>query len=195
MPAEKRELVDYARTQHKCSLRQACLLFSLSTSVYYYKAKRNPQDDLIEQELQTLADRHRGWGFWMMFHYLRLNSYNWNHKRVYRVYTQMKLNLRRKYKQRIPSRIKQPLVQPLYPNMHWSMDFMSDSLFVGRPFRSFNVIDDYNREALNITLDTSLPSVRVIRELEQLIEWRGKPEQIRVDNGPEFIAAKMSAWC
>ena len=72
---------------------------------------------------------------------------------------------------------------------------MSDSLFVGRPFRSFNVIDDFNREALNITLDTSLPSVRVIRELEQLIEWRGKPEQIRVDNGPEFIAAKMSAWC
>jgi len=62
-PAEKRELVDYARTQHKCSLRQACLLFSLSTSVYYYKAKRSPQDDLIEQELQTLADRHRGWGF------------------------------------------------------------------------------------------------------------------------------------
>ena len=79
--------------------------------------------------------------------------------------------------------------------MHWSMDFMSDSLFVGRPFRSFHVIDDFNREALNITLDRSLPSVRVIRELEQLIEWRGKPEQIRVDNGPEFIAAKMSAWC
>ena len=72
---------------------------------------------------------------------------------------------------------------------------MSDSLFVGQPFRSFNVIDDYNREALNITLDTSLPSVRVIRELEQLIEWRGKPEQFRVDNGPECIAAKMSAWC
>ena len=71
---------------------------------------------------------------------------------------------------------------------------MSDSLFVGRPFRSFNVIDDFNREALNITLDTSLPSVRVIRELEQLIEWRRKPEQIRVDNGPECIAAKMSAW-
>lgn len=72
---------------------------------------------------------------------------------------------------------------------------MSDSLMVGRTFRSFNIIDDYNREALNITLDTSITSVRVIRELEDVIAWRGKPEQIRVDNGPEFIAEVLQQWC
>jgi putative transposase len=187
--------VDYARTQHKLSLRQACVLFALSTSVYYYQAKRNPEGLLIEDQLRIMADKHRSWGFWMMFYHLRMNLYKWNHKRVYRVYTQMRLNLRRKYKQRLPSRIKQPLVQPLYPNMNWSMDFMSDSLIVGRPFRSFNVIDDFNREVLSITLDTSLSSERIIRELSQLIEWRGKPERIRVDNGPEFISQAMARWC
>jgi putative transposase len=194
-PAEKRELVDYARNEYRMSLRQACVLFLLSTSVYYYRAKHRSEDDLIVHELRSLANTHTRWGFWMMFHRLRQNLHTWNHKRVYRVYTEMKLNLRRKYKQRLPSRIKLPLIQPLYPNMNWSMDFMCDALLVGRQFRSFNVIDDYNREALNITLDTSITSRRVIRELEELIEWRGKPEQIRVDNGPEFIAQALQTWC
>ena len=91
-------------------------------------------------------------------------------------------------------RIKEPLLQPLLPNVTWSMDFVHDGLINGRPFRSFNVIDDFNREALNITLDTSLTSQRVIRELEKLIDWRGKPEKLRVDNGPEFIAQALENW-
>lgn len=131
----------------------------------------------------------------MMYHYLRLNDYWWNHKRVYRVYTDMKLNLRRPYKKRLPKRPKESLVQPLFPNMTWSMDFMSDGLIGGKSFRSFNVIDDFNREALNITIDRSIPSRRVIRELDKLIEWRGKPEKLRVDNGPEFLAQIMKDWC
>jgi len=187
--------VNYSRTVHKLSLRQACLLFTLSTSMYYYQPKRKHEDEAIFNKLSKLAEHHHSWGFWMMFHHLRQNFYTWNHKRVYRVYTEMNLNLRRKYKQRLPSRIKVPLIQPLHPNMNWSMDFMSDSLMGGRTFRTFNIIDDYNREALNITLDTSITSLRVIRELEELISWRGKPEQIRVDNGPEFIAQAMQDWC
>lgn len=176
-------------------LRRACMLFRLSTSVYYYRAIRKPEDERIGQELRSLAHTHTRWGFWMMFHRLRQNLHTWNHKRVYRVYTQMRLNLRRKYKQRLPARIKRPLLQPLHPNMSWSMDFMSDSLMHGRPFRSFNVIDEYNREALHITLDTSITSTRVIRELAELVLWRGRPEQIRVDNGPEFVAQALNGWC
>lgn len=106
----------------------------------------------------------------------------------------MKLNLRRKHKRRLPARILEPLAQPIAPNMTWSMDFMHDGLIGGKAFRSFNIIDDFNREVLNITLDTSLTSHRIIRELDRLIEWRGKPAKLRVDNGPEFISAAMELW-
>lgn len=177
------------------SLRQACVLFALSCSVFYYQAKRKPEDPIIRDQLGDLAETHNAWGFWMMHEHLRLNNYRWNHKRVYRIYTEMKLNLRRKHKKRLPTRIKQPLVQPLFPNMIWSMDFMSDGLLCGRSFRSFNVIDDYNREGLHVTLDTSINRKRVIRELGKLMAWRGKPEKLRVDNGPEFIAQALKQFC
>ena len=107
----------------------------------------------------------------------------------------MKLNLRPKPKKRLPSRLKEPLVQPLHPNMIWSMDFMSDAFSSGRAIRTFNIMDDFNREALHIALDFSINSKRVIRQLESVCQWRGYPEKIRVDNGPEFIAHAMKTWC
>lgn len=85
----------------------------------------------------------------------------------------MRLNLRSKRKKRLPARIKQALVRPIYPNVTWSMDFMHDSLENGKSVRTRNIIDDFNREILNITIDSSLPSAKVISQLEQLIEWRG----------------------
>jgi putative transposase len=130
----------------------------------------------------------------MMYSRLRKLNYKDNHKRVYRIYTAMKLNLRRKHKKRLPARILEPLVQPLHPNLTWSMDFMHDGLIGGKPFRSFNVIDDFNREVLNITIDTSLTSLRVIRELNTLIEWRGKPAKLRCDNGPEYVSQALEDW-
>lgn len=186
-------MVTHANNTHGLSIRQALKLFSIQPSVYYYKPK--PSDDhIVQARLAELAELHSRWGFWMMHHHLRLMNYLWNHKKVYRIYTDMKLNLRRKHKKRLPARVKEPLLQPLFPNLTWSMDFMHDGLINGKTFRSFNVIDDFNREALNITLDTSLTSSRVIRELEKVIEWRGKPEKIRVDNGPEFIANSLEKW-
>lgn len=179
----------------KISLRQACLIFNLSTSVYRYTAKKKQDDEVIHQELIFLAEKRPTWGFWKMYHRIRLDGWRINHKRVYRLYLEARLNMRRKTRKRIAKRIKQPLLQPLQPNLSWSMDFMRDSLFMGRPFRAFNVIDDYNREALNITLAKSITSKKVIEELEKLIQWRGKPERIRVDNGPEFIADALREWC
>lgn len=96
-PAEKRTLVCHAREHFGMSLRQACATFMISTSVYYYQAKRKDDTEVIEQ-LSKLAELHRTWGFWMMYHRLRKLQYKWNHKRVYRVYTAMRLNLRNKRK-------------------------------------------------------------------------------------------------
>ena len=176
------------------SLRQACMLFCISTSVFYYRARRKDDSEIIEQ-LSVLADLHQRWGFWMMFHRLRKLQYMWNHKRVYRVYKAMRLNLRNKRKKRLPARVKAPLLNPIYPNVTWSLDFMHDTLSNGKIIRALNVIDDFNREALSITVDTSLPARRVILELDKLLDWRGKPDKIRSDNGPEFIAESIGAWC
>ena len=107
----------------------------------------------------------------------------------------MKLNIRRKARKRLPARIKQALFQPTEINQVWSMDFMSDSLWDGKRYRLLNIIDDYNREILTVETDTSLPAMRVIRVLDRLIEYRGLPEMIRVDNGPEFISEKLDLWC
>jgi putative transposase len=186
-------LITYVHQEHKVSIRQACKLFDTHCSVYYYKG-HSRDDEPIRQALTDMAVKHNRWGFWMMYARLRMLNYIDNHKRVYRIYTSMKLNLRRKHKKRLPARIAEPLLQPIRPNITWSMDFMHDGLINGRPFRSFNIIDDFNREALNITIDTSLPGQRVTQELDKLKEWRGKPTKLRVDNGPEFVSVALEQW-
>ena len=107
----------------------------------------------------------------------------------------MKLNIRRRAKRRLPERVKQALMASTEPNQVWSIDFMSDSLVDGRKFRLLNIMDDFNRESLAIEVDTSLPSLRVIRVLQKLIEQRGVPANLRCDNGPEFISQKLEQWC
>jgi len=102
--------------------------------------------------------------------------------------------LKRKPKKRLPARIVQTLAVPEQRNQTWSLDFMSDALSNGRTLRTLNVIDDYNREALWIEVDTSLPAERVVRVLEQLWEWRGSPTRIRMDNGPELISQRLESW-
>ena len=121
---------------------------------------------------------------------LRRQGHPWNHKRVYRVYCLLKLNKRRRGRKRLPSRHPEPLAVPATANQCWSMDFMSDSLFCGRRFRTFNVLDDFNREALAIEIDLNLPAHRVIRVLERIVAWRGYPNKLRMDNG--LIASSFS---
>ena len=113
---------------------------------------------------------------------------------MYRIYRELELNLRIKPKKRIVREKPQPLSVPQQINDCWSMDFMHDQLVYGRSYRLFNVIDDYNREGLAIEVDFSLPASRVVRALDQIIEWRGKPRQLRCDNGPEYISATLASW-
>jgi putative transposase len=175
------------------SERQACCLMGISRTACRYESKK-PDDQEIREQLRNLAERKPRWGFGKMKDYLKHQGYCWNHKRVYRVYCEMKLNLRVKPKKRLPTREPKPLEQPQAANQSWSLDFMSDSLTNGRAFRTLNIIDDFNREALWIEIDTSLPALRVIRVLDMIISWRGYPNQIRMDNGPELISQRSAQW-
>jgi putative transposase len=187
-------MVDLMREEHQVSLRQGCKAVNLPRSSYSYKRKPK-NDQMIIDALLELTSKHPAIGFWQSYYRIRLMGHRWNHKRVYRVYTALKLNIRRRAKKRLPARAKQQLFQPETANQVWSLDFMHDSLWDGRSFRMLNVMDDYNRQVLWIETDTSLPALRVIRVLDQLKESRGLPEMIRVDNGPEFISSKLDNWC
>lgn len=182
-----------AREHYKYSVRRACKLLHTSHSICYYHSMKD--DRPVITALQMHIEKHPTHGFPKTFAYLQRAGHGWNHKRVHRVYTQLKLNIRRKHKRRLPARIRQPLEQVQNINQCWSVDFMQDSLLSGRKFRTFNVLDDYNREALAVEIDTSIPSVRVIRTLELVIAQRGKPNKIRMDNGPEFLSKEFELWC
>lgn len=189
-------MVDYALANYeKVSFRQACRTFNLSTSVYRRTRVKKVDDLFLHELIVKEAENHPTWGFWKIFHRVRMEGITVNHKRLYRLYREANLHLRRKTRKRVPLRIKQPLLQPLMPNINWSMDFMRDTLWAGKPFRTFNIIDDFNREVLNITVSKSITCKRVVDELNKLTEWRGLPQSIRVDNGPEFIAQTLRDWC
>jgi putative transposase len=187
-------LVLHMNEEHGVSIRKGCKAACLPRSVFTY-VRKSKDDEMIIEELNSLVKNHPSIGFWQAYHRLRREGQAWNHKRVYRVYTALGLNIRRRAKKRLPARVKQQLFVPDGPNQVWSLDFMHDSLWNGRTFRMLNVIDDFNRQVLRIETDTSLPSLRVIRVLEQLKEFRGLPDMIRVDNGPEFISHRLDAWC
>lgn len=152
------------------------------------------RDRQLAETLSALAEKKPGLGFWKLFRRLRRNGHHWNHKRVWRVYCLLKLNRRRRAKQRIPAREPMPLMVPSQPNQVWSADFMSDALYHGMRFRTLNVLDDCTREAVAIEIDTSLPSTRLVRVFEQLKTERGLPDVLRTDNGPEFLGEAFTAW-
>jgi len=129
-----------------------------------------------------------------MFPIIRRRGYPWNHKRVHRIYCALNLNIRRRSKKRLPSRNPEPLSVPESINQCWSADFMSDALWSGQRFRTFNLVDDYNREALTIEVDRSLPAGRVVRVLDRAAAWRGYPKKLRVDNGPELTSVRLADW-
>jgi len=186
--------VDELREQHKLSVNQVCKMVSVSKTAYYYRPRKRTGDAEIKDYLLALAEKHKRWGFDKMMLKTKTDKKTWNHKRVYRIYCELKLNLRIKPRKRIPKGEAKVLLQPIYPNFCWSMDFMSDVLYCGRKFRTFNVIDDYNREALLVEPSYLLPAIRVIALLDLIAQVRGYPEMIRVDNGPEFTSSTFKDW-
>ncbi|WP_156790334.1 IS3 family transposase [Alcanivorax sp. DG881] len=193
--AERREsattLVEFG-----LSITHACKLVGLGRASYYRKPRdwRVADAAVIDALNEQLKKSPRA-GFWKCYKRIRNKGLPFNHKRVYRVYCQMGLNLRRRTKRVLPKRIAKPLEVSMYPNKQWALDFMHDTLYCGKRFRTLNIIDEGTRECLAIEVDASLPAGRVVRTLERLEQERGLPNQIRVDNGPELIAAEFYDWC
>jgi putative transposase len=184
-----------AVARKKISIALACRTFGISETCYRYERKLGDENERIANLLLGLTQVHRTWGFGLCFLYLRnVKGHSWNHKRVYRIYRELELNMRIKPRKRLVREKPEELAVPTEPNTTWSMDFMADSLADTRSFRLFNVLDDFNREGLGIEADFSLPAERVIRSLDRIIEWRGPPKEIRLDNGPEYISHKLKDW-
>lgn len=194
-PSQRKEMAVNVVKDSGISIRLACEAFAISEACYRYQPRLSDENIEIADWLIRLTHNQKDWGFGLCFLHLRnVKGFHWNHKRVYRIYRELELNLRIKPKKRIVREKPEPLTVPVAINECWSMDFMHDALEDGRSFRLFNVIDDFNREGLCIEADFSLPGERVVRTLERIIEWRGKQKAIRCDNGPEYISATVTQW-
>jgi putative transposase len=178
-PSARRQMAQSACKEYRLSIKRSCDLHSISASHWRYTRQRDPEDKLISDALMALSQVHIRWGFGLMYLHLRnVQGRVWNHKRVYRIERDAPL----------------PPAPPSAPNVVWSMDFMHDQLSDARSYRSLNILDDFNRELLCAEIDLSLPSARVIRCLDQLIEWRGLPQAIRCDNGLVYISELVDQW-
>ena len=164
----------------------------MQRSVWYYKTKKDDRE--VIDKLQQYAERYPTRGFDEYYGMIRNEALIWNRKRVLRIYRNMKLGLRRKRKRRVPARVKEPLQKQQQPNKSYSMDFMSDALTTGRKLRVLNVMDDCTRESLAAYADFSIPAEKMVSVLDEIIAHRGIPEQIRVDNGPEFLSKAFVNW-
>lgn len=186
-PSRRREMAHQAVQQHGTSIRVACAAFGISETCYRYQAKCSAENAEIADPLIRLTHNQRNWGFGLCFLYLRnVKGYRWNHRRVYRIYRELELNLRIKPRKRIVREKPEPLAVPEGINQCWSVDFMHDQLADGRSFRLLNIIDDFNREALAMDMDLSLPAERVVRALDQVIEWRASRRRSAATMGPNM---------
>jgi putative transposase len=183
-------LVAHMCEAHGVSERQACQVVGVSRSHRHYRPVVRDDGPVIAAIEAHMKDNGRD-GFGLLYDTLG-NRRPCGKTRLWRVYCDLKLNFKRRGKKRLPDRIREPLWVPEGPNHTWSIDFMADALWNGRRFRTFNVLDDFNREALRIEIDTSLPAQRVVRALTELVDVRGAPKRLRMDNGPELISRELA---
>ena len=180
--------------QFSLSQRRACTLVSVSRTVMSYEPRPNDLNDRLRQRLKTLAEKHRRYGHIRLHVLIRREGLMVNHKRTERIYRAEGLSLRIRRRRKFAAVVRSPLPPASRPNERWAMDFIHDSLWCGRKFRTLSIVDTYSRECLNVEADTSLPGHRVVRALDRLADLKGLPASIRVDNGPEFISKVLDEW-
>ena len=174
------------------SERRACELLDVDRSSYRYRPRADRNVELRQRMMELAGERPR-FGYRRLWLLLNDERGPINRKRVERLYHEAGLKLRRRSRKRLKIRV---LDKPILtaPNQEWSMDFVHDQLATGQRFRTFTVVDNFTRECLALEVDTSLPSLRVIRVLEQIAEHRALPQVIRTDNGPEFTSRRFLSW-
>jgi len=194
-PSGKRQAVEVMVTEHRLSITLACDATGFSRAAYY-KVPPLPQEKDAEviDALNGIVERNGRWGFWKCFDRLCLDGRPWNHKWVWRVYCDLGLNIPRRTKRRIPKREPLPVAAESFVNQGWALDFMHDVLYDSGRFRTLNVIDEANREALAIQVAQSLPASMLIRTMDRLVAWYGARESIRIDNGPEMTCHDFVEW-
>lgn len=175
------------------SQRQSCRLVGLHRNTARYRPQPTDKDDRLITRLKALAERYPRYGYPTLHDMLKAESLVQNHKRTYRIYAQLGLQVRTKRRKKLV-RPRIPMLVPQGVNQRWSVDFMSDQLADGRRFRILNVIDDFSRECVGQIVDTSISGLRVSRYLDELKHTRGLPKVIVSDNGTEFTSKAMFFW-
>lgn len=185
--------MDVLRTERGYGITRACGLVGISRSLYGYQARRPVPAELVAR-IRTLAETKRRYGYRRIYVLLKREGWQVNWKRVYRLYREAGLAVRRRKRKRIGPFERRPLPRPTAPNQSWSMDFVADGLADGRRLRCLTIVDDCTRECPVIEVDSSLTGQRVVAVLQRLAEQRGLPASITVDHGPEFEGQALDAW-
>lgn len=172
--------------------RKACELVQIARSTFRYRAD-NTKDHKLREKLTVLAHEHPRYGYRRLAVLLRRDGETINHKRLFRLYKEAGLSVRRKKRRRLV-RAGEPQFTATAANQLWAMDFVHDRLASGRSIRVLAVVDTFTRECLALEVDSSLPSMRVTRVLDDVIVERGKPERIRMDNGAELTSRHFLSW-
>ena len=192
-PQAKRAAVAVLMTERDFGVTRACGLIGISRSLYRYRSRR-PDSGPLRARIEEIAAIKRRYGYRRVYLRLRREGWEVNRKRVYRLYREADLAVRRRKRKRIGVFERKPLPKPTAANVNWSMDFVADGLIGGRRLRCLTMVDDCTRECLAIEVDTSLPGLRVQAVLERLADTRGLPQSITVDNGPEFDSKVLDQW-
>ena len=192
-PAQRKEVVNYWLQQGWLSERKACQVIGLSRSGLRYRCRRPERDKRLQEALLAKATVYPRYGYLMLHGLLKNEGLVVNKKRTYRLYTEAGLQVRTKKRKKL-HRPRIPMILPTRANERWSMDFVHDQLADGRRFRVFNIVDDFSRECLEQIVDTSISGYRVSRQLNHLLETRGRPKSIVCDNGTEFTSKAMFFW-
>jgi len=192
-PVACREAVAHLRGGFAMSERRACRIVVADRSSVRYR-RRRPDDGLLRERLKALAHERRRFGYRRLYVLLRREGYAVNCKRVYRLYREERLMVRRRGGRKRALGGRAPIPLPIGPNQRWSLDFVHDQMIDGRRFRILAVVDDCTRECLALVADTSISGIRVARELDRIIAVRGRPKTIVSDNGTELTSTAILAW-